>query len=44
MGKNLSWLEDELLALSKSAAVALLDLTVGSQMSKAEMGRRLRSH
>ena len=44
VGKSLSWLEDELLALSKSAAVVLLDPTVGSQMSKAEMGSRLRSH
>lgn len=43
VGKSLSWLDDELLALSKSAAVVLVDPTVGSQMSKAEMGRRLRT-
>ena len=30
VGKSLSWLEDELLALSKSAAVVLLDKAVGS--------------
>ena len=32
-----------MLALSKSAAVVLLDPTVSSQMSKEEIGRRLRS-
>ena len=43
VGKSIAWSDEELLVLAKSAAQVCLDPAVGAQMSKAEMGRRIRS-
>ncbi|KAI0558724.1 hypothetical protein FGB62_190g016 [Gracilaria domingensis] len=42
-GKNLMWNEEETMALVRAAAAASTDPTVGSSMSAAEHGRRIRA-
>ena len=43
LGKSLTWNDDEFSALAKAAGTVLIDPAVGAQMTKADMGRKMRA-